>query len=120
MKGWRIVRDDVTHRDVVAPVGLHLRTAFENPPPGSVFALDPSGLRDPAVALWTLGKGDVLLGMGAMKVLCGPEAGDGELKSMRTAPSHLRRGVAAALSGIPPFNGTTMSGPDFPRRLHAR
>ena len=90
----RIVRDDLTHPDVVALIELHLRSAFENSPPGSVFALDLSGLRDPAVTLWSAWDGDDLLGMGALKQL---DAGQGELKSMRTAPAHLRKGVAAGM-----------------------
>ncbi|WP_326838802.1 hypothetical protein [Sphingomonas alpina] len=49
----RVVTDDLTHPDVIALVELHLKAAFENSPPGSVFALDLSGLRDPAVTLWT-------------------------------------------------------------------
>jgi putative acetyltransferase len=75
-------------------IELHLRSAFENSPPGSVFALDLSGLRDPAVTLWSAWDGDDLLGLGALKHL---GAGHGELKSMRTAPAHLRRGVARAM-----------------------
>jgi putative acetyltransferase len=94
LKDWRIVRDDLTHPDVVALLGLHLRAAHENSPPGSVFALDLSGLRDPSVTLWTLWEEDTLFGMGALKTL---DAGHGEIKSMRTAPGQLRRGVAAAM-----------------------
>jgi putative acetyltransferase len=94
MGAMRIERDDLTHPDVVALIELHLRSAFENSPPGSVFALDVSGLRDPAVTLWTAWDGDALLGMGALKQL---DPAHGELKSMRTAPAHLRRGVAAAM-----------------------
>jgi putative acetyltransferase len=90
----RIVRDDLTHPDVVGLIELHLRSAFENSPPGSVFALDLSGLRDPAVTLWSAWDGEDLLGLGALKEL---DADHGELKSMRTAPTHLRRGVARAM-----------------------
>ncbi|MDB5706823.1 MAG: acetyltransferase [Sphingomonas bacterium] len=92
----RIVRDELTHPDVIALLELHLRSAFENSPPGSVFALDLTGLRDPAVTLWSVWDGEDLLGLGALKEL---DAGHGELKSMRTAPAHLRRGVAAAMLG---------------------
>ncbi|GAA0299645.1 GNAT family N-acetyltransferase [Sphingomonas oligophenolica] len=94
MSAMRIVRDDLTHPDVVALIELHLRSAFENSPPGSVFALDLSGLRDPAVTLWSAWDGEALLGMGGLKQL---DAGHGEVKSMRTAPAHLRRGVAATM-----------------------
>lgn len=91
---WRIVRDDVTHPAVIALIDLHLRAAHENSPPGSVFALDLSGLRDPAVTLWTAWEGETLLGMAALKAL---DADHGEVKSMRTAPDQVRRGVAATL-----------------------
>lgn len=94
--GWRIVRDDLSHPDVVALIELHLRAAFENSPPGAVFALDLSGLRAADVTLWTLWEGEALLGMGALKQL---DAEHGELKSMRTAPAHVRRGVARAMLG---------------------
>jgi putative acetyltransferase len=90
----RFERDDLSRRPVVELVELHLRAAFENSPPESVFALDLSGLRDPAVTVWTAWEGDALLGMGALKQL---DATHGEVKSMRTAPEHLRRGVAGAV-----------------------
>lgn len=90
----RIVRDDLTHPDVIALLEFHLRAAFENSPPGSVFALDLTGLSDPAVTLWSAWDGEDLLGLGALKQL---DADHGELKSMRTAPTHLRKGVAAAM-----------------------
>ena len=91
---WRIVRADLDHPQVVALLDLHLRAAHANSPPGSVFALDLAGLRDSAVALWSIWEGDALLGLGAIKML---DETHGELKSMRTAPEHLRRGVGAAM-----------------------
>ena len=92
--GWTIRRDALTHPDVLALLDLHVRAAHENSPPGSVFALDLSGLRDPSVTLWTLWEGEALLGMGALKQI---DPASGEVKSMRTAPAQLRRGVAAVL-----------------------
>lgn len=94
MNGWTIRCDDLTHTDVLALLDLHVRAAHDNSPPGSVFALDASGLRHPAVTVWTAWEGDTLLGMGALKQL---DPAWGEVKSMRTAPAHLRRGVAATL-----------------------
>jgi putative acetyltransferase len=44
--------------------------------------------------LWSAWEADSLLGVGALKEL---DPGHGELKSMRTAPQHLRRGVAKAM-----------------------
>ena len=96
MTGWRFVEGDLSHPDVVALIDLHLRAAFANSPPGAVFALDLSGLRAADVTLWTLWEGEALLGMGALKQL---DPGQGELKSMRTAPGQLRRGVARAMLG---------------------
>jgi putative acetyltransferase len=46
------------------------------------------------VTLWSAWAGDEILGMGALKRL---DARSGEVKSMRTHPNHLRRGVASAL-----------------------
>jgi putative acetyltransferase len=92
--GWRIVRDDLTHPDVIALIEFHLRAAHENSPEGSVFALDIGGLRDPAVTVWSAWDGGSLVGLGALNDL---GDGEGELKSMRTAPAHLRRGVARAM-----------------------
>jgi putative acetyltransferase len=92
--GWRIVRDDLTHPDVVALIEFHLRAAHENSPEGSVFALDIGGLRTPAVTVWSAWDGESLVGLGALNDL---GDGEGELKSMRTAPTHLRRGVARSM-----------------------
>nr|WP_231708468.1 GNAT family N-acetyltransferase [Sphingomonas populi] len=90
----RFERDDLSRGVVVDLVDLHMREAVENSPWGSVFALDPVGLRDPAITVWTAWEGDALLGMGALKQL---DATHGELKSMRVAPAHLRRGIGAAV-----------------------
>ena len=83
--GWRIVQADLSHPQVVALLDLHLRSAHANSPPGSVFALDLAGLRDPAVSVWAIWEDETLLGLGASKLLGESEA---ELKSMRTAPAH--------------------------------
>ena len=72
----------------------HLRDMFDTSPEESVHALDLSGLRRPEITFWTAWDGDDLLGMGGLKQL---DAEHGEIKSMRTAPSALRRGVAHAI-----------------------
>lgn len=68
----------------------HLAGMHASSSPGSVYALDLSGLRDAAVAFFTVWDGDDLLGCGALKHL---DAATGELKSMRTTARHLRRGA---------------------------
>jgi putative acetyltransferase len=59
-----------------------------------VFALDLSGLKNPQVTVWTVRQGEHVVGIGALKAL---EDGSGEIKSMRTHPDHLRKGIAAFL-----------------------
>ena len=77
---------------VVDLLRFHLDQMARYSPPGSVHALDIDALR--AIGFWTAREGDAVLGCGALKAL---DADHGELKSMRTAPDHLRRGVAAIL-----------------------
>lgn len=62
--------------------------------PGHVFALDWSGLQKLDISFYTLWEGEDLLGFGALKEL---EPRAGEIKSMRTADVHLRKGVAATI-----------------------
>jgi putative acetyltransferase len=59
-----------------------------------VFALDLSGLQHPSIAFFTVWDGDDLLGCGALKHV---DSATGELKSMRTAARHLRRGAGAQM-----------------------
>jgi putative acetyltransferase len=79
---------------VKALLTRHLEGMHANSPPGSVFALDWSALQAAEISFYALWEGRELLGFGALKAL-GPDLG--EIKSMRTADAHLRRGVAAAI-----------------------
>ena len=92
--GFHIRRDDLSGDDVRALLALHLRGMHASSPAGAVFALDLSGLLSPEVSVWTVWDDGKVVGIGALKRL---RDGTGELKSMRTHPGHLRRGVAAAL-----------------------
>ncbi|MCW5723812.1 MAG: GNAT family N-acetyltransferase [Maricaulaceae bacterium] len=89
-----IRRDDLSGEQVRALLALHLEGMHASSPPGTVHALDLSGLKAPEVTVWTAWRGGALSGVGALKALGG---GAGEIKSMRTHPDHLRKGVAAAL-----------------------
>jgi putative acetyltransferase len=91
---FEIREDDLTSQTVKALIALHLDGMRANSPPGRVFALAASGLSAPDVTVWTVWSDGALAGMGALKAL-GSEGG--EVKSMRTHPDHLRRGVAASL-----------------------
>jgi putative acetyltransferase len=66
----------------------------ETTPPEHVFALDLSELQKPDITVWTAWDGDRIAGVGALKER--PD-GMGEVKSMRTHPDHLRKGVGTAL-----------------------
>jgi putative acetyltransferase len=79
---------------VKALLARHLEGMHANSPPGHVFALDWSGLQKPEISFYALWEDEELLGFGALKQL---EPRAGEIKSMRTADAHLRKGVAATI-----------------------
>lgn len=85
---------DFTDDRVKALLTRHLEGMHGDSPPGHVFALDWSGLQKPEISFYALWEGDELLGFGALKAL---DSRTGEIKSMRTADAHLRRGVAATI-----------------------
>jgi putative acetyltransferase len=89
-----IREDDLSGAATRSLLALHLSGMHASSPPEHVFALDLAGLRAPGMTVWTAWDGDALTGIGALKELGG---GTGEIKSMRTDPHHLRKGVAAAL-----------------------
>ncbi|MDR0184853.1 GNAT family N-acetyltransferase [Lysobacter arvi] len=82
------------HPDVVALLQEHLRGMAELSPPDSIHALDLDGLRQPQITFWSAWQDEELVGCGALKQL---DATHGEIKSMRTASRHRRKGVAAAM-----------------------
>ncbi|MDP5277657.1 GNAT family N-acetyltransferase [Sphingomonas sp. DG1-23] len=79
---------------VVALLNVHFAGMLANSPKDSCHFLDLSGLRAPGVTFWSAWDGADLLGCGALKQL---DPQHGEIKSMRTAAEHLRRGTGAAL-----------------------
>ncbi|MCC6350740.1 MAG: GNAT family N-acetyltransferase [Candidatus Eisenbacteria bacterium] len=86
--------DDLRGPEIRALLEEHLANMRRISPPESVHALDLDGLRQPGIAFWTVWESGALLGCGALKEL---DARHGEIKSMRTAGSARRRGVARAL-----------------------
>lgn len=79
---------------VAALLAEHLEEMRRYSPPESVHALDLDRLRTPDLTFWSLWEGEQVLGCAALREL---DETHGELKSMRTAAAHRRRGVAAAL-----------------------
>ncbi len=86
--------DDLQGSAIQALLQAHLDAMYEHSPPESVHALDLAALRHPSITFWTAWEGNDLLGCGALKQ---HDAAHAELKSMRTADAHLRKGVAQAL-----------------------
>ena len=86
--------DNLQGEAIKALLQLHLDAMHQHSPPESVHALDINALRHPSITFWTAWAHGELLGCGALKRL---NSGHGELKSMRTANAHQRKGVARAL-----------------------
>lgn len=90
----RIAPANLTDPAVRAMIAYHQSDMLVMSPPGTSFALDLSGLSGPAVTVLGAWEEDALAGIGALKRLDGNSA---ELKSMRTHPDHLGKGVAKAV-----------------------
>jgi putative acetyltransferase len=86
--------DDLQGAPIQALLRVHLDAMHQHSPPESVHALDLEALRQPSITFWTVWDGESLMGCGALKRLDDKHA---ELKSMRTAAGHERKGVARAL-----------------------
>jgi len=86
--------DDLSSPEIARLLHLHVQSAALHSPPESVHALDLEALRRPEVTLWSVWQNSELMGCGALKEL---DSRHGEIKSMRTVSSHLRKGVAARL-----------------------
>lgn len=85
---------DLDAEDVQALLSLHFAAMRAASPPEACHVLPSDGLRDPALTFWSAREKGELVGVGALKQL---EPRHGEVKSMRTAPTHLGRGVGAAI-----------------------
>lgn len=86
--------DDLTSPEVIGLLVEHRQSMFLHSPPESVHALDLERLRQPEITFWSVWQNGQLMGCGALKELDGRH---GEIKSMRTAAPHLRKGVATRL-----------------------
>ena len=117
---------DLDTEDVAALLDLHAAGMEASSPPEACHFLVADALRDPSIRFFAMRDGDgVLLGIGALKSLGGS---DGELKSMRTAPAALGRGVGGAMlaqlvaearaMGLTRLSLETGSMPDFAAALH--
>jgi putative acetyltransferase len=90
----KIKLDDLRSPQIAELLSEHLRSLAEVTPEKSRHALNLDELRKPNIAFWSVWQGQEIVGCGALKEL---DAHHGEIKSMRTAAAHLRKGIASML-----------------------
>ncbi len=91
-KSLEIRIDDLSGLEIGELLVEHLRCLAVVSPPESRHALNLDGLRKPNITFWSVWEDGELVGCGALKEL---DAEHGEIKSMRTAAGHLRKGVGS-------------------------
>ncbi|MCF2949538.1 GNAT family N-acetyltransferase [Paraglaciecola aquimarina] len=90
----QIKLDDLTHPKIALLLEEHLADMRATSPPDSVHALDLNNLRSTDITFWSIWSDAELLGCAAIKKLNNIHY---EIKSMRTARIHVRKGVANRL-----------------------
>ena len=90
----KIVVDDLSGPEIARFLEEHVEQMLSITPPESKHALDLDGLRKPGITFWSVLDGDAQVGCGAIKEL---DACHAEVKSMRTASTRKRSGIASAL-----------------------
>lgn len=93
-RGWTFRQGDLDSADVQALLALHFDQMRGRSPRDACHVLPADALRDPAITFWSVREDNALLGVGALKQLASDH---GEIKSMRTVPNALGRGVGRAL-----------------------
>lgn len=88
------IAGDLDSADVRALLDLHFRAMRSTSPPDACHVLPADGLRGPSITFWSMREDGRLLGVGALKQLAGDH---GEVKSMRTSPDSLGRGIGSAI-----------------------
>jgi len=83
--------DDLQGPEIAELLEDHLHSMTLHSPPESIHALDLDGLRKSEITFWSAWENGELLGCGALKELDEKHA---EVKSVKTATAHLRKGVA--------------------------
>lgn len=91
---YEIREDDLSGEAARALLALHLAGMHASSPPGTVFALDMSGLKVSGVTVWSAWREGRIASIGALKMLTPRH---GEIKSMRTHPDFLGQGAGAAI-----------------------
>ena len=90
----KIVVDDLSGPEIAEFLAEHVQEMRSITPIENAFALDLDGLRQPDITFWTVSDGGRVVACGALKRL---DADHAELKSMRTAATRKRTGIASHL-----------------------
>ena len=86
--------DDLTDIRTIELIRTHLAGMAENSPAESIHALNVAELKRDHITFYSAWEDNDILGCGALKELTTKH---GEVKSMRTAEKHLRKGIASAI-----------------------
>ena len=89
-----IIIDDLTDKRTIDLISLHLAGMTENSPVESIHALNVAELKREDITFYSAWEDNEIMGCGALKELTPKH---GEVKSMRTAEKHVRKGVASAI-----------------------
>lgn len=92
-----IREDKVTDQRVIDLIEDHMEQMEKHSPPSAQHHLEVKDYKDSKLTVWTAWEDNDLLGVGALKEL---SSNHGELKSIKTHPDHLRKGVAQLLVGF--------------------
>jgi putative acetyltransferase len=89
-----IHQSELDQHDVQALLALHVAAMHTHSPPEACHVLPAEALAHSSITFFTAREGGALVGIGALKDL---GDGAGEIKSMRTAPAALGRGVGRVI-----------------------
>ncbi len=86
--------DNLTSVSVIELLEDHIRSMSLHSPPESKYALDLEGLKKEEITFWSAWEDHELLGFGALHEMNNKH---GEIKSLKTSPAHLNKGVATKI-----------------------
>ncbi|MFA0809835.1 GNAT family N-acetyltransferase [Microbulbifer epialgicus] len=86
-----VQKDDLSDGSISKLLESHLQEMYQHSPPSSVHALPPQELKNSKITFWGARINGVLVGCGALKEIS-PTLG--EIKSMKTNRTFLRKGIA--------------------------
>lgn len=96
MPSLSLYQGELNKADVQVLLALHVRAMTTASPPDACHVLPGNALDQPSITVFTARENGRLVGMGALREL---SVDDAEIKSMRTVPEALGRGVGRAVLG---------------------